>query len=156
MELILVFPWQQSVVLYCWHLHIGHQKYKGNALLHFHNDSGYTDVPQCFIKHKLPSLFITVFTLMILKIVRKIFGYEWQIEYRGFFYNQELWFIQVYHYWNLQYYGRQEVYMRSMLHISNSNSPPLFLPLLASFLFYTTGQQAKVFSPVSLPTVFCF
>jgi nitrate reductase assembly molybdenum cofactor insertion protein NarJ len=35
-ERIVGFPWQYSTVLYCWQLHVGQQRYKGNVLLRFH------------------------------------------------------------------------------------------------------------------------
>jgi hypothetical protein len=46
-ELILVLPWQQSTVLYCWQRYVCEQWHKVERIS-FHSKYGYANAPRCF------------------------------------------------------------------------------------------------------------
>jgi hypothetical protein len=58
-ECIVTFPWWHSTVLYCWQQNVA-QEYKGKALLRFHGNSGYVNVPHCYVTRKLLVLFFVI------------------------------------------------------------------------------------------------
>jgi hypothetical protein len=84
-ECIVAFYWQHSAVLYCWQLHVGQERYRGNVLLRFIGNiqrfyivdsylyvnsktegvyccvyltSDYENVPQCHVTRTLPVSFL--------------------------------------------------------------------------------------------------